>query len=873
MKSSEFHWIRKSWLLTIFALVTTLLAPSAFAAALPGGTLDPLTIPKYVQPLVIPPVMPTAINQPVVLDAAGNPVAVPAANYNIAVRQFRQQILPGGVWNTVNGRTDAFNPTPVWSYGSAEDAVAHDAAGNPTYVAPAPLGTPGATFNYPAFTLEEVSGVQSSVRWINDLKNPVTGNYLPHLLTGTVDQTLHWANPTNADCTNTAQTPQTDCATLNPAPYTGPVPIVTHVHGAHVNQESDGYPEAWWLADANNIPAGYKKTGTLYTQRNGLTNVQGAGDPADFDPVGGAAFYTYENTQPATTLWYHDHSLGITRLNVYAGTAGFYLVRGGVNDGALDIQTNLPAVLPGPAPAGAADPNFNAAYRSTIREIPIVVQDRSFNADGSLFYPNNRTFFDGFTGPYIGGNSDIPPIWNPEAFFNTMVVNGTTWPQLAVAPANYRFRLLNGSNSRFLNLSMFTVDPLTGMTTPVELPFYQIGGDQGFLPDVVEVMTGFMTPINPVKAANIATRLDAREMAIMSRISALQAKLAISTRPAQIASLTARIAGQQAKLVRMRATKIANITKRKMPAPDPMQALLMAPAERMDVIVDFSSLAPGTIVRMINTAPDAPFGGFPDIPADPATSGQVMQFVVSQPALASDALTTSPQLLQLNAEAYNPAAPNALTGAATTVVAAPRQLSLNEEESAQVCVTVDATGALVTTQTFPTFNPNIIADCATPADPTIPAGVPQAPREALLGLIAPDPTQVGSPLVGVPQLWKDPLTENPALDSTEFWDFYNMTVDGHPIHMHLVRYKIIQRQLFDPLSPTLAPLGRASLPLANEAGMKDTVLAYPGEITRIQATFNLAGLYVWHCHILEHEDNEMMRPFYVGVRPAGFPVP
>ena len=111
--------------------------------------------------------------------------------------------------------------------------------------------------------------------------------------------------------------------------------------------------------------------------------------------VPGSAFFIYENTQPATTIWYHDHALGMTRLNVYAGPAGFWLIRGGAND----LITGLPVF----APTGTGDPNFNAAYRRTIREVPIAIQDRSFNSDGSLFYPDSRTFFDGFTGPFIGG--------------------------------------------------------------------------------------------------------------------------------------------------------------------------------------------------------------------------------------------------------------------------------------------------------------------------------------------------------------------------------------------------------------------------------------------------------------------------------------
>jgi spore coat protein A len=86
-------------------------------------------------------------------------------------------------------------------------------------------------------------------------------------------------------------------------------------------------------------------------------------------------------------------------------------------------------------------------------------------------------------------------------------------------------------------------------------------------------------------------------------------------------------------------------------------------------------------------------------------------------------------------------------------------------------------------------------------------------------------------------------------------------VDGHPIHLHLVRYQVVDRQLLDPL--TNLPIGLPMPPEANETGYKDTVIAYPGEVTRLKATFDIAGLYVWHCHIVEHEDNEMMRPYCV----------
>ncbi len=752
----------------MFCLVMTVLLGSlgALAVPLPGGTLDPLTIPKYVQPLVIPPEMPLSAD-----------INTPTADYNIAVRQFQQQILPGGVWNTVNGRADAFPATTIWSYGRAEDTLPAN------FVAPVPLNQ-GITFNYPSFTIETLSNQMTKIRWINDLVD-ANGNYLPHLFP--IDQTLHWANPAATNCAD--GTNRTDCVTFNPLPYTGPVPMVTHVHGAHVNPESDGYPEAWWLPAANNIPAGYASSGSIFSQWDTSNSVPGS------------AFYAYENDQPATTLWYHDHSLGITRVNVYAGPAGFYLVRG-LNDDATDGVTQLAGVLPGPAPSGSGDPNFDAAYRASIHEIPIVIQDRSFNIDGSLFYPSSRLFFDGYAGPYINGagsNSDISPIWNPEAFFNTMVVNGTTWPTLDVAPERYRLRLLNGTNSRFLNLALFEVVKPGGKLqgnkkvkadkTGIELPFFQIGAEQGFLPQVVMIQTGFATPLP-----------------------------GDGTVPALV------------------------------PAADPMQALLMGPAERADVIVDFTGLPAGTIVRMINTAPDAPFGGFPDVPADPSTTGQVMQFVVGAAPIAPDPSTPA-QNLVLNAEQgydLQIPAPNGIT-----------QVSLNEEGSQKVCVSVKPNGTITVLATFTVADPNIVATCAALG------GVEMGPRAALLGTL----TQAGGVNMGAPKLWMAPITENPQLGDTKTWEIYNFTMDGHPIHLHLVRFQVENRELLDPL--TMMPNGIISPPQPAERGFKDTVIALPGQVTRIRATFDREGLYVWHCHILEHEDNEMMRPYYVGALPAG----
>ncbi|MHC4768998.1 MAG: multicopper oxidase domain-containing protein, partial [Planctomycetota bacterium] len=397
----------------------------AQAVSATGQSLDPTAIPKYVIPLVIPPVM----------DNDGE-----TDSYDIAVREFKQQILPGGIWNILNGRNDKYRPTTVWSYGPAADPSPN--------VAP----DPNSQFNYPAYTIETISDFPVDVKWINDLVDK-NGKYLSHLIP--VDQTLHWANPP-------AGPGNTDSVGTDPESYEGPVPIVTHVHGAHVDPHSDGYPEAWWLPAANNIPGGYATKGTLFDDKTGA-------NPGNL----GYAEYSYRQDQPAATLWYHDHALGMTRNNVYAGPAGFWIIRGGEYDGATESGSGDEAVLPGPAPvAGQGVLELNVPgdpIRSSIREIPIAIQDRSFKKNGNLYYPQTRAVFEGLAPRDLkipfAPDSDVAPIWNPEAFFDVMVVNGVSWPQLRVAPALYRLRFLNGCNSRFLWLKF--EDP--------EVEVYQIG--------------------------------------------------------------------------------------------------------------------------------------------------------------------------------------------------------------------------------------------------------------------------------------------------------------------------------------------------------------------------------------------------------------
>jgi spore coat protein A, manganese oxidase len=107
-----------------------------------------------------------------------------------------------------------------------------------------------------------------------------------------------------------------------------------------------------------------------------------------------------------------------------------------------------------------------------------------------------------------------------------------------------------------------------------------------------------------------------------------------------------------------------------------------------------------------------------------------------------------------------------------------------------------------------------------------------------------------------------PISENPALGAEELWAIHNFTMDAHPIHIHQVMFQVVNREDME---------GNVRPPEPNEDGWKDTVIALPDEVTRVKMRFDLPGFYVWHCHIVEHEDNEMMRPYHVGPIPPDAP--
>jgi FtsP/CotA-like multicopper oxidase with cupredoxin domain len=251
----------------------------------------------------------------------------------------------------------------------------------------------------------------------------------------------------------------------------------------------------------------------------------------------------------------------------------------------------------------------------------------------------------------------------------------------------------------------------------------------------------------------------------------------------------------------------------------------------MDIVMDFTGLE-NTQVYLRNFGPDSPFGGLPVDPlevADPNTTGQIMMFDVTKPLNNAVA----------NATVTNGTILNSITplGPGTAI----QKLGLFEG--------LDEYGRL----------------------------------QPLLGAISTTPNTIES------LTWEDGITENPALDAVEEWEVYNFTGDAHPVHLHLVAFQIINRE--EILSFTAAPKdqlqhsgligegatvdlnsvtlsGTIELPADNEKGWKDTFIVPPGYVGRVVAKFDRPGRYVWHCHILSHEDHEMMRPFHVGPMPA-----
>ncbi len=690
---------------------------------------------------------------PKYVDPLPAPVRLTGTSLNIRTLEADTQILPT---TDGNGNPTGFGPTKVWGYDGS----------------------------YPGPTIEAQRGVPTSVLWNNGIDFR-TSELQPLV---TVDQTLHWADPLEFGCMGAGPIERPECF----EPYMGPIPLIAHLHGGETPSAFDGSPDAWYTKGYDDL--GVLKGPAYVTKR-----------------------FTYPNAQEATTLWYHDHSLGQTRTTVLSGLAGFYLLRDRENE-----PDNLPGgpadCAPGPGNSGNAPRHQQGQACPYEREI--LIQDRIFDTNAQLYFPDGSNPADAKQPP----RPDVHPYWIPEFVGDVIVVNGKSWPYMEVEPRRYRLRFLNGSNARPYRLL------LKNLATDEFWPVWQIGTDGGLLNAPVQV-------VNPPNGPG----------------------------------------------------------------------LILAPAERADVIVDFAGLQPGDRLRILNNLAEA------FAPVDPATTGQVMELRVVQGKGGQD-------------QSFDPASVNplrspdnqipSLNPADTGIVDQARLLTLNGIGSGGLPLMI-----LLNNSTW-------------------------------LGATIPGSEQIGG--ANDPRLpW---TTELPQVGSTEIWRFANLTAGGHPLHLHLVQFQVLDRTPFDracyravydasfdggvfvpaegppnlygvpntdgelggnPAVPPGCITGPARPPAPWERGWKDTGRAPPDFITRFAVRFaptdmpstgaptcptgnvllenpdalpcipqvgsNLfpfdptAGLdvhrdafgypggpgYVWHCHILDHEDNEMMRAMLI----------
>ncbi len=651
----------------------------------------------------------------------------------LTMREFKADVMPSSFVPAAG----IYTGTTVWGYRDGSQ---------PT--------NPAGTYIGPVFVATRT--VPTKIRFVNDLGDTATSNLL--FWKTSLDQTLHWADPLGGAMNACAmdvtpgQPPIGSCANN----YSGPIPAVPHLHGGEVPPVLDGGPDAWFTSD------GAYQGPTYYTGNGAAAN---------------EAIYRYPNSQEAGLLWFHDHLLGGTRLNVYAGLAGAYLL--------TDPGLALP---PGLNPAGLQQ-GTDATTVDYL--IPLVIQDRSFDVNGELFFPN-------------AGINPEHPFWIPEFVGDTVVVNGKVWPYLNVERRRYRFLFINGSNARAYEL--FLIDPISGAKGPA---MWQIGTDGGYLDAPVK--------IDPNAAMT------------------------------------------------------------------QLQKLVLMPGERADVIVDFSGVPSGTNLILRNTARTPYPGG---APAAQGTMGRIMQIRVSgtrDTEFGYNPATLPPIPIRSGGQRIvrlpgTPAGP-AVTAANVQNF---RQLTLNEVMAAGGPLEV-----LVNNTKWSGMR----------EDGSVPAGF------------------TALSIGGITEY----LSELPNEGDTEIWEIVNLTEDAHPIHTHLTQFQVVSRQPFNtnaylaaygaafpggmfipaygpPLdyatgnpralggNPDITPylLGLPVPPPLNERGWKDTVRVMPGEVTRFVVRYApldkalndpdlnypfdpnaLERPYVWHCHIIDHEDNEMMRPYSV----------
>jgi spore coat protein A len=547
----------------------------------------------------------------------------------------------------------------------------------------------------------------------------------------------------------------------------GPNRVVPHLHGGEVPWISDGGPFAWF-----DNQGGYGSS----VQAGPQNNIYKTLNPGL--QAGQAEFY-YPNRQSARFAWYHDHAVGITRLNAYAGIASGYIIR----DAFEGFLRNL----------GLPDFIENGG-----REIPLIFQDKIFvGADigtvdpgwagprgvGSLWYPHTYDRWDSWPG-----STQPDPTVVPEMFGDTMLVNGVAYPRAAIEPRRYRLRILNACQARFLNLQLYEDNGFGQPDLAKPGPaFIVIGTEGGFLTHPAIVPSN-----QPLKYLPDGASVD--------------------------------------------------------PA-NPGGSLITGPGERWDVIVDFMGFA-GKKFILYNDAP-APFPMGDPVNDYQSAGGAgpdtrtIMRFEVA-------AGITGKADLPLRITTRTPLSIDPAAAMAESYVgrwaAAPllapggvkvRKLTLNE--------VFDDRGRL-------------IQMLGTNEQTTLPTGFNTSDAEVYA------------------RAYDDTATETPQAGKVEVWQIANLTGDTHPMHFHLVNVQILSRQPFASYANGQpGGLGAARGPEPTELGWKETVKMHPGEVTTIVMKFDIPSVpfavpssprtggaeYVWHCHILDHEEHDMMRPMVV----------
>jgi spore coat protein A len=555
----------------------------------------------------------------------------------------------------------------------------------------------------------------------------------------------------------------------------------THLHGGFVPWISDGGPHDWWAPNG---------THGLSFLNNAVLNATARPNEAE---------YYYPMDQSARFLWYHDHAWGITRLNAYAGIASALLLRDAFE---MNLKNQgLPEFIENSVLGG-----------TPIRELPIVVQDKIFvgpdistidptwpgpSGSGSLWYAHQYdTALYGKLGPAPAGP---PPAVSvvPEFFGDTMLANGTVYPQVTVEARRYRLRILNACNARFLNLQMYVDDGTTGGITldmkgnPLNAPalnaaaanptgrptsnFLVLGTEGGFLPSPAFVASN--VPFNGTTAGG---------------------------------------------------------------------SLLLAPAERVDVLFDFSRHANQKLI--LYTDAPAPFPG-----GDPRNDYFPGFNVSKNPVNGTTFPGFGPNTREIMRFNVVPASGNA--DPALTITRATNLTAGNDPLLVPLGVTTPPPGVPVRQLTL-----NEAFD----------------EHGRLIQFLGTN-TQLMAGTFGRPYMTA--TTETVTAGSTEVWQIANLSGDTHPIHFHLVNVQVLSRQAFvvNSYSGTPNLQGAPVAPGPEERGWKETVRMNPGEVTTVIMQFRLPTVpfvvppsprtggneYVWHCHILEHEEHDMMRPLVV----------